>query len=631
LRRSCLCLIKPQAGRTAAPDTDYVFWGRKIENPAFILVLNAGSSSLKFGVFHQNGDMREIFKGAYERFRDGQCDFRFHMQDRDESGTTDCGDLQGALEQVPGVLARFGHSRFAAIGHRVAHGAALFPGPAILNDATVAAIGALTPLAPLHNPPSLEAIQLCRQLWPDVPQVAVFDTSFHLTNPAFATTYAVPEAWRQAGLRRYGFHGTSHKYVAHRAAEEIGRPLSDLQLVSIHLGNGASVCAVNRGRSMDSSMGMTPLEGLVMGTRSGDVDPGAFGFLARQFGLSVPDIESALYRDSGLKGLAGSSDMRDLEEMAANGNTSAQLAIEIYAYRARKYLGAYAAAMGGLDAIVFTGGIGENSPSMRRRICDGLDFMGVQLDHDRNQSLNLSHHAAPQIQAYGSRVRIFVTETAEQLMIARETAAVLAESRPVATSVPVAVSARHVHLSQQAVETLFGAGHTLSAAASLRQPGHWVAQERVTLVGPKGKLERVAILGPLRSRSQIEVSRTDSFVLGIDIPVRDSGKLDGTPTVTILGPAGAVTTDGLIIAARHIHTNPEDAERRGLTEGELVDVRVGDEERGLVFERTLVRVAAGAFTEMHIDTDEANAAGIGVYSDGDLLPEPAAVLHRPGL
>jgi acetate kinase len=593
-----------------------------------ILVFNAGSSSLKFGVFRQDAEMKEVLKGSFERFREGRCDYRFRADGQLQSGTADCGDLDGAVRQVPDVLKRFGMSAVHAVGHRIAHGAAMFAEPALLDDETVEAIETLTPLAPLHNPPSLQAVRLCRRLWPDLPQVGVFDTSFHLTNPAFATTYAVPASWREAGLRRYGFHGTSHKYGACRAAEEIGRPLSDLQIISIHLGNGASVCAVNRGLSMDTSMGMTPLEGLVMGTRSGDVDPGAFGFLNRRLGLSIAEIEDVLYRESGLKGLTGSSDMRDLEDKAAEGDAHAQLAIEIYAYRARKYLGAYAAAMGGVDAIVFTGGIGENSASMRRRICDGLEFMGLQLDHDRNQNPDLSDRAAPQIQAYGSRVRVFVTETAEQLMIARETAAALARTDRATASIPVAVSGRHVHLSRTAVDALFGEGHALAPAAALRQPGHWLAEERVTLAGPKGRLERVAILGPLRERTQIEVSRTDSFALGIDVPVRDSGKLDGTPSVTILGPAGAIVTDGLIVAARHIHANPEDAERFGLKDGDFVDVRVGEDGRGLTFERTLVRVAAGAFTEMHIDTDEANAAGIGVHAEGELLPEKAAVVRR---
>ena len=597
-----------------------------------ILVFNAGSSSLKFGVFRLDAEdgATEVFKGSYERFRDGRSEFRFRHGDTDERGTADIGDIDRAIEAIPAVLDRFGLTEIGAIGHRVVHGGARFSAATILDDATVAEIDALTPLAPLHNPANLRAVRLCRRLWPDLPQVAVFDTAFHATNPPFATTYAVPRQWRDAGLRRYGFHGTSHRYVAQRAAQAIGRPMSDLQIVSVHLGNGASVCAINRGQSMDSSMGMTPLEGLVMGTRSGDVDPGAFGFLSRQFGLSVEAIETALNNDSGLKGLTGSSDMRDLEDRAAKGDPDAQLAIEIFAYRARKYVGAYAAAMGGIDAVVFTGGIGENSPSMRRRICDGLDFMGLRLDHDRNQAVDLSGQAAPQIQAYGSRVRVFVTETAEQLMIARETAAALARPEPVAEPIPVAVSARHVHLTSDAVNTLFGPGYQLTPDTPLRQPGQWAARERVALEGPKGRLERVAILGPLRARTQIEVSRTDSFALGIKAPVRDSGKLDGTPTVTIVGPAGTLATDGLIIAARHIHTNPADAARLGLEDGEYVDVRIGDHDRGLTFARTLIRVGANSFTEMHIDTDEGNAAGIGVGEgeEGEIVHDQAATVHR---
>ena len=585
-----------------------------------VLVFNAGSSSLKFGVFGVGTETREVFRGSYERFRAGGCEYRFRHRETDEQGAAEFDSPGEALKGVPAALKRFGLDAIDAVGHRIVHGGARFTSPTLLDDETVEAIESLTPLAPLHNPANLEAVRLCRGLWPDVRQVAVFDTAFHLGNPAFANTYAVPAKWRDAGLRRYGFHGTSHKYVAYRAAEEIGRPLSDLQLVSIHLGNGASVCAVNRGNSMDSSMGMTPLEGLVMGTRSGDVDPGAFGFLSRELQLSVQEIEDALYEDSGLKGLAGSSDMRDIEERASKGDPHAQLAIEIYAYRARKYVGAYAAAMGGLDAVVFTGGVGENSPSMRRRICDGLDFMGLQLDHDRNMAVNLSDHAAPQIQAYGSRVRVFVTETAEQLMIARETAAALADGKPGgALRLPIAVSARHVHLSREAVDALFGNGYLLDHAIPLRQPGHWAARERVTLIGPKGRLERVAILGPLRQRTQIEVSRTDSFALGIDVPVRDSGRLEATPQVTIEGPAGSFTTDGLIIAGRHIHTNPADAARLGIQDGEYVDVRVSDDDRALTFGRTLVRVRKDSFTEVHIDTDEANAAGIEVAATGELV------------
>lgn len=590
-----------------------------------ILVVNCGSSSLKVGVFESAERTAELFKATYERFEGGSCSYKVTRDGTTQIGQSPFGDIAAVLAALPDILADHGIAQLQAVGHRIVHGGETFRTTTVLDEPTIEAIEALTPLAPLHNPANLLAVRIAKEVWPDLPQVAVFDTAFHGTNPPRATTYAVPKAWRDAGLRRFGFHGTSHKYVAIRAAEEIGVLVRDLRIISVHLGNGASVCAVNHGESLDTSMGMTPLEGLVMGTRSGDVDPGLFGFLSRRHGLSIAEIEDALYSESGLKGLTGSSDMRDIESRAGEGDADAQLAIELYAYRARKYIGAYAAAMGGLDAVVFTGGIGENSPSMRRRICDGLEFMGLRLDLDRNQRVELANNAAPQIQAYGARVRVLVTETAEQLMIARETAAALAPAAPVPEPIPVAVSARHVHLSRSAVEALFGAGYQLTAAVPLRQPGQWAARERVTLEGPKGRLQRVAILGPERPRTQIEISRTDGFALGIDAPVRDSGKLDATPMVRLVGPAGSLDTDGLIVAARHIHINPEEAKRLGLEDGMLVDVHIGDEERGLVFGKTLIRVSAGAVTEMHIDTDEANAADIRINGEGSLVPNLRAV------
>jgi acetate kinase len=590
-----------------------------------ILVVNCGASSLKIGIFEIGEKASEIFKASYEKFEAGGCSYKIAKDGTTEIGEAPLGDIAAALIALPNILAGHGVAQLEAVGHRIVHGGENFRTTTVLDESTCEAIEALTPLAPLHNPANLLAVHIARKVWPNLPQVAVFDTAFHVTNPPRATTYAVPKTWREAGLRRFGFHGTSHKYVAIRAAEEIGVPLRDLQIVSVHLGNGASACAVNHGESMDTSMGMTPLEGLVMGTRSGDVDPGLFGFLARRLGLSIAQIEEALYSSSGLMGLTGSSDMRSVEDRGAQGDADAQLAIELFAYRARKYIGAYAAAMGGLDAVVFTGGIGENSPSMRRRICDGLEFMGLHLDPDRNQSVELANHAAPQIQTYGSKVRVIVTETAEQLMIARETAAALAPKAPVSQPIPVAVSARHVHLSRLAVEALFGAGYQLTPAVPLRQPRQWAARERIALEGPMGRLERVTILGPERPRTQIEISRTDGFALGIDAPVRDSGKLDGTPTVRLIGPAGSIDTDGLIVAARHIHSNPNDARRLGLKHGMLVDVHIGDEERGLVFGKTLVRIGADSVTEMHIDSDEANAADIRADGEGLLVPDLRAV------
>ncbi|MCH8467744.1 MAG: acetate/propionate family kinase, partial [Roseinatronobacter sp.] len=584
----------------------------------------AGSSSLKFGVYDTlpGGNLGQaacVFKGSFDRFGTGGCEYCFGVKDKTIQPAP-AQTLSEATQAVPAALSDAGISGIEAVGHRIAHGGAEFARAQEITPEILARITALIPLAPLHNPANLAAVRVARDVWPDVPHWAVFDTSFHLTNPARATTYAVPQAWRAAGLRRFGFHGTSHKYVAERAAEELGQPLRDLRIISLHLGNGASACAIARGESVDSSMGMTPLEGLVMGTRSGDVDPGLFGYLSRQMGLSIAQIESALHSESGLKGLTGSSDMRDVEARAAAGDPDAQLAINLYAYRARKYIGAYAAAMGGLDALVFTGGIGENSPSMRRRICDGLEFMGLKLDHDRNMGICLDGRAAPQIQAYGARVNVLVTETAEQLMIAQEVANALATPQSAGLHIPVAVSARHVHLSRKAVDALFGPGYDLTPDKPLRQKGHWAACERVTLHGPKGKLENVAILGPLRDRTQVEISRTDGFALGIDAPIRQSGALEGTPHIRLSGTAGQYDTDGLILAARHIHMNTADAQRLGLKDGDTVDVTLATG-RGLTFGKVLIRVSENAFTEMHIDTDEANAAGIAGAVEGALSGE----------
>lgn len=587
-----------------------------------ILVFNAGSSSLKFGVFDLThgaslDQAEQVFKGSFDRFGPDGCDWRHGIAHArlDPAPHT---DLAGAIRAVPQMLRVEGIDQIDAVGHRIAHGGATFTEPAIMDADARARIAALTPLAPLHNPANLLAVDVAQAIWPDLPHVAVFDTSFHLSAPARATTYAVPQVWRDAGLRRYGFHGTSHKYVAQRAAQALGQRVQELRIISLHLGNGASACAIAYGHSIDTSMGMTPLEGLVMGTRSGDVDPGLFGFLHRQMGLGVQQIEDALYRDSGLLGLTGTSDLRDIETRAAEGDAQAQLAINITAYRARKLIGSYAAAMGGVDALVFTGGIGENSATMRRRICDGLDFMGIRLDPDLNAAPDLSYRAAPQMQAVGARVAIVVTETAEQLMIAAEVAQAL-QSRQSDETIPVAVSARHVHLCRAAVDALFGQGYELTPDKPLRQRGHWAAAERVTLQGPRGSIEQVAILAPLRTRTQIEISRTDGFRLGLDAPVRQSGQLDGTPRIRLLGPAGHFDTDGLIVAARHIHMNPADAARLGLDDGAVVSVALDQTGRDLTFTGVLVRVAPNSFTEMHVDTDEANAGGLINDARGKIL------------
>ncbi|MDR0780353.1 MAG: acetate/propionate family kinase [Pseudomonadales bacterium] len=602
-----------------------------------VLVFNLGSSSLKFGIFDSALADNRIFKGEFADFQGEGCTLRYRVGGEHAGEYTRreaAMDLPGAIARVPAVLAEFGYAAFGALGHRVVHGGEWFQGATRIDAEVIARIEQCATLAPLHNPLALLGIRAAMALWPTLPQVAVFDTAFHHSIPDYAHTYAVPTLWRERGLRRYGFHGTSHHYVALRVAEALQRPLAELRLISCHLGNGASVCAISHGRSLDTSMGMTPMEGLVMGTRAGDVDPGIFAFLAREFGLDAAAVEQQLNGASGLYALTGTADLRHIEQRATSGEAQAQLALQLYAYRVRKYIGAYAAAMGGLDAVAFTGGIGENSADMRRRICERLEFLGLYLDGDRNRAPVLDNFAAPAIHALDSRVRVLVTQTNEQYMIAREVGLLLEplllepqllepqSPQPNAVQIPVATSARHVHLSQNAVEALFGAGHHLTLERHLSQIEGWAAVETVELIGPKNSFSKVRVLGPVRPQTQIEISHTDTFTLGIDAPLRDSGVLDNTPLIRLRGPAGEITTPGLIVAARHIHLNTSDAERFGLCDGDRVDVKLAQGERAVSFANTLVRVKDTYVSEMHIDTDEANAAGLAQRTWGELLLPP---------
>ncbi len=576
--------------------------------PFHVLTINAGSSSVKFGVYDTSTNTQ-----------------LFHSQvDRVAS-------VGQALQGIVATLAAQGITQLDAIGHRVAHGGTRFSDARIIDAEVLKGIEDCVPLAPLHNPPALAGIEVASNTWPGVPQVAVFDTSFHKTIPERATTYAVPESWREAGLRRYGFHGTSHKYVMLRVAEELKTLVAGLRVISCHLGNGASVCAIERGVSVDTSMGMTALEGLVMGTRSGDVDPGIFAYLHRTMGLSVDEIENALYQNSGLSALSGlGNDMRDIENQAAEGNRKAQLAVQVYAYRVRKYIGAYAAVMGGVDVIAFTGGIGENSASMRRRICERLDYLGLDFDDDKNVNVKLTESEAPQIQQDHSRVRVVVTPTREQWMIAQEASRIIASQREhlrTMPPIPIAVSAHHVHLTTEAVERLFGEAYRLRKRNNLTQPGFWAAEETVDVVGPRSEIKNLRILGPCREANQIEIAETEAFKLGVDAPIRLSGDTKGTPLVTLRGPKGSVETEGLIIAKRHIHMQTQDAEAWGLKHGDLVEVAVRSAGRDLVFQDVAIRVDPHVVTEMHIDTDEANAAHITLGGMGELMMVEGGAAH----
>lgn len=364
-----------------------------------VLVLNAGSSSLK-AQYLDDGEV--VFDVLVERIGEGG------------DAPDDHGQAVGTL------LERFddGLEPPQAVGHRVVHGGPELTAPTLLDDDAIAAIEKVVPLAPLHNPANLAGIRAAREAFADVPHVAVFDTAFHATMPPAAHRYAVPSEWHdEHGVRRFGFHGISHEYVAGRAAELLDRPLEDLRLVTAHLGNGQSVCAVDGGRSVDTSMGFGPLAGLVMGTRSGDVDPTVVQYLVDEVGLSLDEVFHALNKQSGMKALAGSNDLRDVEAAAADGDDDASLALDVMVHRLVAYVGAYAVGMGGLDGLVFTAGIGEHSALVRRRVCAGLGLLGVALDDEANESVD----GAARIDV-GEGPAVLVVPTDEEGAIARQVA-----------------------------------------------------------------------------------------------------------------------------------------------------------------------------------------------------------------
>ncbi|HSK91455.1 MAG TPA: acetate kinase [Euzebyales bacterium] len=394
---------------------------------ARVLVVNSGSSSLKYQLIETDGAER-LAKGVVERIgRPTATATHGHVRPGDgwTEMTVDAAaaDHHAALRDVVEVLRGAGlDTGIAAVGHRVVHGGDRFVGPTRVDDEVLDGIRALIPLAPLHNPANLTGIEVARRLWPQVPQVAVFDTAFHATLPPHAHRYAVPEAWyAQHRVRRYGFHGTSHAHVARRAATILERPLDTLRLITLHLGNGASVTAVDRGRSVDTSMGLTPLEGLVMGTRSGDIDPAIVFHIARSAGLGLDEIDDALNTRSGLLGLCGDNDLRTIEERAAAGDAVARLALDVFCHRIRRYIGAFAAVLGGVDALVFTAGIGEHSATVRARVCADLDLLGVTIDHEANAA------SQPSIGAPGSSTAVLVVPTDEELEIAVQTLATIGD------------------------------------------------------------------------------------------------------------------------------------------------------------------------------------------------------------
>ena len=571
-----------------------------------VLVINCGSSSVKVSVYDQSLH-KHVFSSKAERL--GTIEACVNVGG--EKIAISNGDHKIALEK----LVQSCSEDFDAIVHRVVHGGAHFSQPVRITPDVISQIEELVPLAPLHNPANLAGIHAARSLFPDLPHVAIFDTAFHGTLPRRAYSYAIPTALaKKHHIRRFGFHGPSHEWVANRASTYLEQEIEDLRIITCHLGNGASCCAVEYGRSIETSMGMTPLEGLVMGTRSGDIDPGAIFSLMRAEDLSPEDMEEFLNRSSGLHGLSGvGNDMRDIAQAAEDGNDQARLAIHVYAHRIRKYIGAYAAIMGGVDAIVFTAGVGENSARIRQQVAQRLGFLGARLDLEKNREARVSKKDdVADISEIRSRVSILVVATDEERAMAEKAIEFLEQESPnKELLIPIAISARHLHVTQEAVDALFGKGHTLTPYKPISQPGQYACEEKVDILGPRRTITGVRIIGPLRPKVQVEISRTDEFTLGIDAPVRNSGDVAHSPGVTLRGPNGEYTiSEGVICARRHIHMHPDDAKLFHVSDRDVVEVSINSEGRDLTFGDVLVRVSPKYVLEMHIDTDEANAAQI---------------------
>jgi acetate kinase len=400
-----------------------------------ILVINAGSSSLKYSLFdmHQHS---VLIAGLIERIGETSSEHTYALADeKPQPLAITVASHREALQTLFDTLAASGllvnFAELLCIGHRVVHGGEHFRQPALINPQVLEQIATTAALAPLHNPANLLGIQECLRQMPQIPQVAIFDTAFHHTLPDYAYHYALPATlYKEHGVRRYGFHGTSHGYVARQAAEALGKQLSETNLISLHLGNGASITAIENGGSIDTSMGMTPLEGLMMGTRCGDIDPAIPFYLGRMLGLDSAAIENLLNRDSGCKGICGENDMRTIHKLAEAGDDAARLALDMYAYRIKKYIGSYYAVLGRVDAIIFTGGIGENDSWLRENCCRNLAALGISIDSNLNKN---PARPLANIATADSTVAVLVIHTQEELEIAMQAQSCVAQHKDTRT------------------------------------------------------------------------------------------------------------------------------------------------------------------------------------------------------
>ena len=598
--------------------------------PARILVINCGSSSLKFSFFDTVYPSNNA-EGVVERI--GEKNGRLETSTASGKNKIELGpvDHEDAFEAVMDFMTGefiSDMNELTGVGHRVVHGGSRYSSPVVINEDVLETIEELCSLAPLHNPLNLLAIRKSMALMPDVPQVAVFDTGFHQKMPKHAYLYGIPyRYYEEDDIRRFGFHGISHNFLALRAASHLQVGYRDLKIISCHLGNGASICAIDHGRSIDTSMGLTPLEGLVMGTRCGDIDPGALLHILRRDGMSPDELDMMLNKESGVKGLSElTNDFRELEDAAGAGNRMALMALHVYCYRIRKYIGAYIAALGGVDVLVFAGGVGEYSPWVRGLACQGLEQIGISIDDIKSRSILRGEGKLVDISGEDSRVRILVIPTDEERMIARETIRTLgyhSKGEMIRSledkNTPIRVSVPHIHLCRADAEALFGKGSELTRIRALSQPYLYVAKETVDIEGPRGSMRDINVYGPYREQSQVEISHEDETILGLKVPIRRSGDVKGSPGVLLRGPAGSCRLScGVIRFHRHIHMTPGDALTFSLKNGDRVMVKI-EGDRGLIFDNVLVRVDPDFELCMHIDIDEAKAADITTESTGELL------------
>jgi acetate kinase len=610
-----------QASTPARLDDPYAL-SLHTNQPGKVVVLNVGISQIHFGIYdteESGADVHGIVDHADQQVT--RITVMVGPQQKTmEHAPFKLSDLFKVMQEATALLGpafTFHPEDVTAIGHRVVHGGNKFSSSVVITPAVIADIEELAVFAPLHNPANVAGIRVAQKQFPNVPQVAVFDTAFHQTLAPYAYLYGLPyDLYKQHGIRRYGFHGTSHRYVSMKAAEVLQRPLGELEIVSCHLGIGASLCAIDHGRSIDTTMGMTPSDGLIMPSRSGSIDPAVMIHLMEQHKMSPEQLSTLINTESGLKGISGiSSDIHEIEAAAADGHHRALLAHKAYCYQVRKNIGAYVAAMGGIDVLAFTGDVGETSATVRSLACQGLEFMGIKLDEEKNRNLGRIDGFAV-ISANDSPVTVLVVANDDERLVAWETLraiernALLVAAKPEDLPIPVEISAHHVHLAQADVEALFGPGHQLTPKSELSQPGQFACEEQVHLVGPKGRIAKVRVLGPTRKETQVEIAMTEQFKLGIQPPIRQSGDLTGTPGITLEGPYGSTTIErGVICAQRHIHMTPEDAMRFHVRDNYVVRVRI-EGERQLIFGDVVVRVNPAFRLAMHIDTDEGNAGNI---------------------